>query len=102
MAPATRLLPAALLAVALTAAAVGCSPLPPTVPPVGVRSDAALRLAVLTELDQRVARVAWRLSEANAPLCPAVRQSAGWALHSAKQYSEDLRPHATERFGLRG
>lgn len=65
-------------------------------------SSAPLRLAALTSLDERVARVAWRLSEANASLCPAVRLSAGWALHSAKQYSEDLRPHAAERFGLRG
>jgi membrane-associated protease RseP (regulator of RpoE activity) len=63
---------------------------------------AALRLAALTDLDQRVARVAWRLSEANAALCPVVRRSAGWALHSARQYSLELRPHAADRFGLRG
>lgn len=85
---------------ALAAAAVGCSPTP-GVTPIGP-ADEAQRLASLTSLDERVARVAWRLSAANVALCPAVRQSAGWALHSAKQYSEDLRPHAAERFGLRG
>lgn len=85
---------------ALAAAAVGCSPTP-GVTPIGP-ADEAQRLASLTSLDERVARVAWRLSAANVGLCPAVRQSAGWALHSAKQYSEDLRPHAAERFGLRG
>lgn len=63
---------------------------------------AARRLTTLTDLDQRVARVAWRLSEANADLCPAVRPSAGWALHSARQYSLDLRPHVESRFGLVG
>ncbi|MFN3930116.1 MAG: M48 family metallopeptidase [Brevundimonas sp.] len=63
---------------------------------------AAGRLTALTDLDQRVARVAWRLSTANADLCPVVRTSAGWALHSARQYSLDLRPHAESRFGLIG
>lgn len=65
-------------------------------------SNAAARLATLTALDQRVARVAQRLSEANVELCPAVRQSAGWALHSASQYSNELRPLVQSRFGLRG
>ncbi|SFS29919.1 M48 family metalloprotease [Brevundimonas viscosa] len=101
MAPAPRLLSVAVTA-ALAAALVGCSQTPASAPSVSAGNDAALRLSALTDLDERVARVAWRLSEANAALCPAVRQSAGWALHSAKQYSEDLRPHATERFGLRG
>lgn len=60
------------------------------------------RLVTLTALDQRVARVAFRLLEANADLCPVVRESAGWALHAASQYSEQLRPHAEARFGLQG
>lgn len=68
----------------------------------GSASDESLRLTALTDLDQRVARVAWRLSEANTDLCPVVRLSAGWALHSARQYSLALRPHAVDRFGLRG
>jgi membrane-associated protease RseP (regulator of RpoE activity) len=65
-------------------------------------SDAAQRLTSLTSLDERVARVAYRLSQANVALCPTVRQSAGWALHSARQYSLELRPHAESRFGLDG
>ena len=91
-----------LLAIALAALAAGCSPTPG--PPAVVSSipEEALRLAALTDLDQRVARVAWRLSEANANLCPTVRLAAGWALHSARQYSPALRPHAEARFGVRG
>lgn len=53
-------------------------------------------------MDQRVARVAWRLSQANVDLCPIVRQSAGWALHAANQYSTEVRPDAERRFGLNG
>jgi PDZ domain/Peptidase family M48 len=60
------------------------------------------RLTALTRLDDRVARVAWRLSQANADLCPVVRQSAGWALHAAGQYSPEVRPHAQARFALDG
>jgi len=94
----TRLLAAMLL----TAASSSCSQTPQVMPATGAAPDEALRLAALTDLDQSVARVAWRLSEANADLCPAVRLSAGWALHSARQYSLALRPHAVGRFGLRG
>ena len=83
--------------------ASGCSQTPRiAVPEAGATPDEALRLAALTDLDQRVARVAWRLSAANTDLCPVVRRSAGWALHSARQYSLALRPHAVARFGLRG
>lgn len=99
MAPARPLL---LLSLGLALAAGGCSQIPASAPASGAEPDGALRLASLTDLDQRVARVAWRLSRANADLCPAVRQSAGWALHSARQYSPDLRPHAAARFGVRG
>ena len=56
----------------------------------------------MTDLDQRVARVGYRLSAANADLWPAVRNSAGWLLHAAGQYSPELRPHAEARFGLDG
>lgn len=85
------------------AALAACSGAQSTSPPVSAPSEtAALRLAALTDLDQRVARVAWRLSEANAALCPTVRLSAGWALHSARQYRPALRSHAEARFGLRG
>lgn len=91
-------------AIACCAALVGCgsgggpvvreAALDPGAPPA--------RLAALTALDQRVARVAFRLLEANADLCPVIRQSAGWALHAAGQYSQQLRPHAEGRFGLEG
>ncbi len=91
-----------LLAVALAAASVSCSPTPGLPAVVSSTPEDALRLAALTDLDQRVARVAWRLSEANADLCPTVRQAAGWALHSARQYSPALRAHAEARFGVRG
>lgn len=60
------------------------------------------RLIALTDLDQRVARVGYRLSAANADLCPVVRSSAGWLVHAASQYSPELRPHAEARFGLDG
>lgn len=73
-------------------------------PQVGEQSAASAdqRLTSLTALDERVARVAWRLMVANTELCPVERQSAGWALHSASQYSPALRPHALRRFGLEG
>ena len=70
--------------------------------PVSEPSNAEARLSRLTELDQRVARVAWQLSRANVQLCPVVRNSAGWALHSANQYSLELRPLTLFRFSLRG
>ncbi|WP_372706615.1 M48 family metalloprotease, partial [Brevundimonas sp.] len=63
-------------------------------------ADAAARLTALTNLDQRVADVGLRLLQANTDLCPVVRQSAGWALHAASQYSVQLQPHARARFGL--
>ena len=60
------------------------------------------RLSRLVEMDQRVARVSQRLLVANVDLCPVTRDSAGWALHAANQYSPQLRPFAVERFGLLG
>lgn len=82
--------------------AASCKTPPPSPPRYDVRSEPGTRLAALTNLDQRVARVSQRLLEANADLCPTVRLSAGWALHSARQYSEELRPYAERRFGLEG
>lgn len=67
-----------------------------------ISDPAEQRLIALTDLDQRVARVGYRLSAANAELCPAVRNSAGWLLHAASQYSPELRPGAETRFGLDG
>lgn len=87
----------AVLAMAACGAQSGVS-----APAAAESSGPAQRLTALTALDQRVARVAWRLSQANAGLCPVVRQSAGWALHSAGQYSPDVRVPAESRFGLQG
>jgi membrane-associated protease RseP (regulator of RpoE activity) len=67
-----------------------------------ISAPAEQRLIALTDLDQRVARVGYRLAVANADLCPAVRNSAGWLLHAASQYSPELRPWAETRFGLDG
>lgn len=67
-----------------------------------IAAPAEQRLIALTDLDQRVARVGHRLSAANAELCPAVRNSAGWLLHAASQYSPELRPWAEARFSLDG
>lgn len=71
-------------------------------PGLEVAPSAEQRLVSLTDMDQRVARVGYRLSAANAGLCPVVRNSAGWALHAASQYSLELRPFAQTRFGLDG
>lgn len=71
-------------------------------PGLEIAASAEQRLIALTDLDQRVARVGYRLSAANSELCPVVRNSAGWALHAASQYSLELRPLAEARFGLDG
>ncbi|KQY92129.1 MULTISPECIES: M48 family metalloprotease [unclassified Brevundimonas] len=93
-----------MLVIAMAAVAAACSPAR-----VGEALDSRpgdngpqARLMALTGLDQRVADAAWRLSLANAALCPLTRQSAGWMLHSANQYSRELRPFAEATFGLTG
>ena len=87
----------------LTAALSACgSKAPVADPDLEIAAPGEQRLIALTDLDQRVARVGYRLSTANAELCPAVRNSAGWLLHAASQYSSELRPHAETRFGLDG
>lgn len=99
---ALRLLPL-VTAVAAGMLLAGCGAPSRVASPPGYEAPGpAQRLTALTALDQRVARVAWRLSQANVDLCPVVRQSAGWALHSAGQYSAEIRPEAETRFGLRG
>lgn len=99
--PSRRLLPAA-LALVIVAGLTGCGQASGGSVTTAVDDAASQRLTALTALDQRVARVAQRLSEANVELCPAVRLAAGWALHSASQYSNELRPLVQTRFGLRG
>lgn len=87
----------------LTSALSGCgSKAPVADADLEIAAPAEQRLIALTDLDQRVASVGYRLATANAELCPAVRNSAGWLLHAASQYSPELRPHAETRFGLDG
>ena len=87
----------------LTAAQSACGPKAPVADAdLEIAAPAEQRLIALTDLDQRVASVGYRLSTANAELCPAVRNSAGWLLHASSQYSPELRPYAETRFGLDG
>ncbi|MDI1325535.1 MAG: M48 family metallopeptidase [Brevundimonas sp.] len=92
----------AAVAMAAAAGVVACGQASGGSMATGVGDAAAQRLTALTALDQRVARVAQRLSDENVELCPAVRLAAGWALHSASQYSNELRPLVQSRFGLEG
>lgn len=95
------LVPAFLILTALALPACGSGG-PAARADLGIAGEAERRLISLTDLDQRVARVGYRLSAANAELCPTVRNSAGWLLHAASQYSPELRPYAETRFGLDG
>ncbi|KQY84864.1 M48 family metalloprotease [Brevundimonas sp. Root1423] len=98
----SRRLLSTVLTLALAAGLTGCGQAAGGSMTAAVDGAASQRLSTLTALDQRVARVAQRLSEANVELCPAVRLAAGWALHSASQYSNELRPLVQSRFGLEG
>lgn len=100
--PFRRRLLSATVALAAVAGVIACGQSSGGSVATPVGEAAAQRLTTLTALDQRVARVAHRLSEANVDLCPAVRLGAGWALHSASQYSNELRPLVRSRFGLEG
>lgn len=95
------LLPLTPLIAAALVSACGQAPAP-AASAVVVPPEPAQRLSALTDLDQRVARVSARLLSVNADLCPTLRQSAGWTLHSASQYGSEIRPFAEERFGLSG
>ena len=87
----------------LTLSAVaGCEHATPSGSAPSQQAEVSGRLQRLTALDQRVAAVAWKLSLANHELCPVTRKSAGWALHSANQYSQEMREHAVRRFHLDG
>lgn len=92
----------ALVAAALCFAAGACGGASDLSPPSRSAGAPQDRLVALVEMDQRVARVAQRLLNANVDLCPVVRESAGWTLHSANQYSQQLRPFAVDGYGLRG
>jgi len=98
--PPARRIAAGSLALALATAACG-HPAPDA--GAALLQDApAVRLDRLTDLDTRVAGVAWTLALANADLCPVNRPRAGWTLQSAGQYGAELRPLAEARYGLAG
>jgi len=97
--------PAGLIAVGsltLALAASGCGHPAPDAGAATLQDTAAVRLERLTNLDVRVADVAWKLALANADLCPVNRLRAGWTLQSAGQYGAALRPLAEARYGLAG
>lgn len=62
--------------------------------------DSAAEFAALRELEQRVAAVAYRLSIANAELCPDKGPQTGLTLHNAAQYGPAIRTDAMRYFGL--
>jgi len=98
--PRARLITAGSLALAL--AASGCGHPAPDAGAAYIQDGPAVRLERLTDLDVRVAGVAWTLALANADLCPVNRPRAGWTLQSAGQYGAELRPLAEARYGLWG
>jgi len=57
-------------------------------------------LRYLQSLDQRVAEIAWRLSESSTDVCPDKRGSLGISLHDAAQYDPQYRPAAIAAFGF--
>ncbi len=60
------------------------------------------RLKALNALDARVNAVGFRLSVANAELCPRTGPITGLLLHAESQYAEYLRDAAREDWQLRG
>lgn len=95
-----RLIAAGSLSLALVGA--GCGHPAPDAGAALLQDAPSLRLERLTDLDARVAGVAWTLALANADLCPVNRPRAGWTLQSAGQYGAELRPLAEARYGLAG
>lgn len=82
--------------------AAGCGHPAPDAGATLLQDAPAVRLERLTDLDVRVAGVAWTLARVNADLCPVNRPRAGWTLQSAGQYGAELRPLAEARYGLAG
>ncbi|MFW2342869.1 M48 family metalloprotease [Brevundimonas sp.] len=60
------------------------------------------RLTTLNALDARVNAVGFRLSVANAELCPRTGPITGLLLHAESQYADYLREAARENWKLRG
>lgn len=91
MSIASRLLPIALFAFAIspTAAAAAVEEGPP------VAFFDALRAA-----DLRLATIAYRLTSANAPLCDRLQPQIGMPIQALTQFGADARPNATAAFGF--
>lgn len=62
--------------------------------------DLSKALVALQALDQRVANVSFRLSMANAEICPFREWQTGVFLHNASQYVPRVRTTAKQTFGL--
>lgn len=86
--------PQALGVVLLAGALCGCSAATRSSQEAAVQAPTQ-RLQTLIALDRRVTEVAFNLALANVELCPSPAPKAGWLLHSASQYSGDLRPEAS-------
>lgn len=99
------LAPAALCA-GLALILTGCrteGPVPPDAYGSGVAIETPSdRLAALNGLDARVNAVGFRLSLANAELCPRTGPITGLLLHSENQYAEYLRTASRDDWQLRG
>ena len=64
------------------------------------RSLGAAQLEQLRAIDLRLARIAYRLATANAPLCAPQVPATGMVLHALDQYAPDTRPTARGVFGF--
>lgn len=78
------------LSLALCAGAAAAAPL----------DDSAAKFTALQALEGRVAAVAWRITSANADLCPAKGPQTGLTLHEAQQYAPESRVEAVRFFHL--
>lgn len=70
--------------------------------PAAADAPADARLDQLVSADAMLARVGHRLSVANVELCPRTAMLAGWSLHAASLYADDMRVAAIARLGLEG
>lgn len=91
----SRQAPAAIALSLLLAACQATLPAPADAPP-------EARLDQLVSADAMLARVGHRLSVANVELCPRTAMLAGWSLHAASLYADDMKAAAVARFTLDG
>lgn len=92
--------------IALVVSALGAcgtdAPLPASAYGGVVLDSPSARLAAMNTLDARVNAVGFRLSAANAELCPKTGPITGMLLHSETQYADYLRPSARADWNLDG